>query len=60
MIRPAISVVIPARDEAASVAAVIAGVRAALEGEAYEILVVDDGSRDGTGALARDAGARVV
>lgn len=55
-----ISVIIPARDEARSIAAVVARVRAALEGEPHEILVVDDGSRDGTGERAREAGARVL
>lgn len=55
-----ISVVIPARDEVRSVGAVIAAVRAALAGDACEILVVDDGSSDGTGAIAREAGACVL
>ena len=55
-----ISVVIPARDEVRAIAGVIRRVGEALAGEAHEILVVDDGSRDGTGAVAREAGARVL
>lgn len=55
-----ISVIIPARDEARSIAAVVARVRAALDGEPHEILVMDDGSRDGTGEAALAAGARVL
>ncbi len=55
-----ICVVVPARNEAASVAAVVREVRAALADEAHEILVVDDGSTDATAAEARQAGARVV
>ncbi|ATB34128.1 glycosyltransferase family 2 protein [Melittangium boletus] len=55
-----ISVVIPARDEVRSIEGVVRRVRAALAHEAHEILVVDDGSRDGTGAVAREAGARVL
>lgn len=49
--------VIPARDEAATVAGVVGGVRAAL---GCDVLVVDDGSRDGTAGLARSAGARTL
>ncbi|HYO58107.1 glycosyltransferase family 2 protein [Archangium sp.] len=55
-----ISVVIPARDEVRAIAGVVRRVGEALAGESHEILVVDDGSRDGTGAVAREAGARVL
>jgi dolichol-phosphate mannosyltransferase len=46
---PAISVVVPVRDEAENIEPLIAEIQAALEGlETYEILCVDDGSRDAT------------
>lgn len=48
--------IIPARNEAAA----IGGVVASLAGFGGEIIVVDNGSTDGTGARARSAGARVV
>ena len=51
-----VRVVIPARDEAD----VIAGCVASVIGQATEVVVVDDGSADGTGELAAAAGARVV
>ena len=51
-------VVIPARDEERSVGAVVRGVRGAAD--LAEIVVVDNGSRDGTAAAARAAGATVV
>lgn len=51
-------VVIPAFEEARRIGAVVRGVRAALPGT--DVLVVDDGSTDGTGRVARAAGARVV
>lgn len=52
------SVVIPAFNEAAGIAGVVEAVRRS--GPWHEILVIDDGSSDGTGSLARAAGARVV
>jgi glycosyltransferase involved in cell wall biosynthesis len=51
-------VVIPAYNEAANVAAVVADVRHALPG--FDVLVVDDGSGDETAAVARRAGAKVM
>jgi dolichol-phosphate mannosyltransferase len=54
-----LSVVVPARNEAANVGATVDAIRARLarEGIDYEIVVVDDGSDDGTDAcvLARTA-----
>jgi glycosyltransferase involved in cell wall biosynthesis len=54
----ATSVVIPAFNEAASIATVVRGLSAAARWR--EILVVDDGSSDDTGAQASAAGARVI
>jgi glucosyl-3-phosphoglycerate synthase len=59
-----VTVVIPAKDEVATVAGVVAVVRDAHlpqrgSGLVDELVVVDDGSRDGTARAARRAGARV-
>lgn len=53
-----VTIVIPAFNEVESIAAVVASLRAA--GPWHEVLVVDDGSTDGTGPAAALAGARVV
>jgi glucosyl-3-phosphoglycerate synthase len=58
-----VSVCLPARDEAATVGAIVAIVQSALAdgvGLVDEVLVVDDGSTDATAAEAAGAGARVV
>ena len=52
------SIVIPAFNEAASIAAVVRDLASAARW--LEILVIDDGSTDDTGAQAAAAGARVI
>ena len=53
-----VAVVIPAKDESARIAETIRGVRA-IAGVST-VVVVDDGSRDGTAAIAAREGAEVV
>lgn len=48
----ALSVVLPARDEAPNVGPLLRDISAALAGIAHEILLVDDGSTDGTAEAA--------
>jgi dolichol-phosphate mannosyltransferase len=48
---PEISAVIPARNEADNLGELIDEIHQALQGRSYEIVVVDDGSGDGTPAL---------
>jgi glucosyl-3-phosphoglycerate synthase len=55
-----VSVVIPARDEAATIGPIVTTVVRRLAEVVDEVVVVDDGSSDGTSAIAVEAGARVV
>jgi glycosyltransferase involved in cell wall biosynthesis len=55
-----LDVIIPCHDEAGSIGAVVHGCRSALADVAHRVLVVDDGSSDGTAAAAESAGAAVL
>jgi dolichol-phosphate mannosyltransferase len=57
---PELSIVVPVLDEAANIDPLVAEIRAALDGRLdYEIVYVDDGSRDGTPALLAAAAASI-
>ena len=58
-LRPGVTVLVPAYDEAASVGDTVRSLLAQTCRPA-EIIVIDDGSTDATAAVARAAGARVV
>jgi hopene-associated glycosyltransferase HpnB len=57
---PAVVAVVPARDEAAHIGAVVAALAAQDYPGRFRAVVVDDGSRDGTGAAARAAAGAAV
>ena len=52
-----VTIVVPAFNEGDSIGRVVTALRAAAPW--HEVLVIDDGSTDGTGKAAQDAGARV-
>ena len=52
---PLVSVIVPVRNEGPNILPLIAEIRAALEGTAYEIVYVDDGSTDDTAARLAEA-----
>jgi glycosyltransferase involved in cell wall biosynthesis len=57
--RPDVSVVIPCYNEASALGGALEGVMDSVpDGEVWEVLVVDDGSTDGTGQVLSDAAAR--
>src|SRR5437899_43270 len=58
---PKVSIVIPTRNEEASIGRVLDEVAEAMRGQgAYEVIVVDTASRDRTVEIARSKGARIV
>jgi glucosyl-3-phosphoglycerate synthase len=59
-VQPRVSIVIPARDEATTVGDIVRAVLELPRPRVHEVVVVDDGSGDGTGGAAERAGARVV
>ncbi len=57
---PAVSVVIPTRNRASYLAVALASLASQEFDRPYEVLVVDDGSSDGTASVVRDAGVRYL
>jgi GT2 family glycosyltransferase len=56
-----VSVIVPVRDGAASLPALLKSLRdQTLEHDRYEVIVVDNGSRDASASVARNAGASVL
>jgi glycosyltransferase involved in cell wall biosynthesis len=55
-----VSVIVPARDAAATIERTLAAIAEQRFDRDHELIVVDDGSRDDTAAIAERAGARVV
>ncbi|MFZ1484082.1 MAG: glycosyltransferase family 2 protein, partial [Candidatus Saccharimonadales bacterium] len=57
-----VAVVIPAYNESTVIADVVSSLRSTLSKSSYkfEIIVVDDGSRDNTALIARESGATVI
>ncbi len=53
---PLVSILVPARDEAANIAACVRGLLAQ-DYSAFELIVLDDGSSDGTGAILAELAA---
>ena len=52
--------ILPAHDEEGAIAGVLAGLPRSACGMSVDFLVIDDGSRDGSAAIAREHGARVI
>jgi hopene-associated glycosyltransferase HpnB len=55
---PPVVAIVPARDEAATIAATLEGLLGQRYAGLFRIILVDDGSRDGTGEIARALAAR--
>jgi glycosyltransferase involved in cell wall biosynthesis len=59
---PSLTIIVPAYNEAKGIGPVLASIKATMDDASldHEILVVDDGSQDGTAAVAETAGFRVL
>ena len=55
-----LTIIIPAYNEELSIGNVVKTVLEQCSDIISELLVVDDGSKDNTGSIAREAGARVI
>jgi glycosyltransferase involved in cell wall biosynthesis len=55
-----VSVIIPAKDEANSIGELIARVEASLSDRNFEIIVIDDGSKDSTKEIASNSGVITI
>jgi glycosyltransferase involved in cell wall biosynthesis len=58
--QPALSVVVPAYNEAAGIVPTLEAIAAHVDRLAYELIVVDNASTDGTAERAQSTGARVL
>lgn len=58
MTAPHVSIVVPTYNEAANIPMIYDGLAQALDGRAWELVVVDDDSPDGTADAARELGRR--
>ena len=55
-----ISIIIPAHDEEKAIGAVLDELIEVLEGQAYEIIVVDDGSTDNTAEIVQEKQVKLI
>jgi len=60
MNRPRYSIIVPAYNAERTIGACVAALCGQSFDQPYEIIVIDDGSTDGTAAVAKSAGARVI
>jgi glycosyltransferase involved in cell wall biosynthesis len=58
--KPYVSIIIPTLNERSNITRVLHGVKAAMDGHPYELIIVDGHSTDGTAGIARSMGARVL
>jgi cellulose synthase/poly-beta-1,6-N-acetylglucosamine synthase-like glycosyltransferase len=57
---PALSIIVPARNEATNLAQLLPMITALQYGGPYEVIVMDDNSTDGTAEVAASHGAKVI